>query len=133
MPHRMKGSEQELASIRSVIGGLVLAGTISLDCVAARLETSPRTLQRRLHARGLNFWSLVEQSRFKIASALLSETDLKIEQIAESLGYGTPSAFARAFTRWTGRSPNAFRKAGTGSATQRNNGAKWAEGTGDPA
>lgn len=63
-----------------------------------RLETSPRTLQRRLHRGGLKFWDLVEQSRFEIAGALLRETDLNAQEIAARPGCGTPSTFARAFT-----------------------------------
>ncbi|TYC78562.1 helix-turn-helix transcriptional regulator [Stappia sp. BW2] len=113
MPSRTKGSEQELARIRSVIAGLVLAGTISLEAAAERLATSPRTLQRRLSNHGMTFWELVEDNRFKITSALLRETDLKVQEIAARLGYCTPSTFARAFARWTGQSPNAYRKAQT--------------------
>lgn len=113
MPHRTKGSEQELTRIKSVIAGLALAGTISLNAAAKLLETSPRTLQRRLSNRGKNFSELVERSRFKISRALLRETDLTVQEIAARLGYGSPSAFARAFTRWTGQAPNAYRKAQT--------------------
>ncbi|MDN3720200.1 helix-turn-helix domain-containing protein [Roseibium salinum] len=116
MPRRTKDSEQELARISSVIAGLALTGTISLKSAANHLEVSPRTLQRRLNRFGINFWALVEQSRFRIAGALLRETDLQVREIAASLGYGTPSTFGRAFTKWAGRSPNAYRKAHTDGA-----------------
>ncbi|WP_394701518.1 helix-turn-helix transcriptional regulator [uncultured Roseibium sp.] len=111
MPRRTKDSVKELARIRSAIAGLVLAGTISLESAATHLATTPRTLQRRLSNHGINFWALVEHNRFEIASALLRETDLKVQEIAARLGYGTPSTFARAFTRWSGHSPNAYRTA----------------------
>lgn len=111
MAHHKKGSEAGVAKVRAVIAGLSLAGTISLESAAHQLETSPRTLQRRLSRRGLSFWELVEQSRFEIAGALLRETDLKVQEIAVRIGYRTPSAFARAFTRWAGRSPTEFRYA----------------------
>jgi AraC-like DNA-binding protein len=93
-----------------VIAGLALAGTVSLEEAAKRLETSPRTLQRRLNQRGICFLALVEESRFEIAGALLRRTDLKVHEIASSIGYSTPSAFTRAFTTWAGCSPSAFRK-----------------------
>ena len=108
---RKKGRDPGLARVRSVIAGLAMAGTISLESVARNLETSPRTLQRRLRQRGVGFWSLVEQCRFEISSALLRETDLKIEEIAATIGYGTPSAFSRAFSRWSGHSPSEHRRA----------------------
>ncbi len=59
----------------------------------------------------MSFRLLVEQSRFEIAGALLRETDLRVQEIATRFGYGTPSAFTRAFTRWAGRSPTEYRKA----------------------
>lgn len=41
--------------------------------------------------------------------ALLRKTDLKIQEIAATLGYSTLGGFARAFSRWGGRSPSEFR------------------------
>jgi AraC-like DNA-binding protein len=114
LAHHKKGSEAGVAKVRAVIAGLALAGTISLESAARQLDTSPRTLQRRLRQRGISFWILVEQSRFEIAGALLRETDLKVQEIAASIGYATPSAFARAFTRWAGRSPTEYRNARAG-------------------
>ncbi len=111
MIHRTKAIEQRLAQVRSVIAGLTLAGTISLEAAASRLGTSPRTLQRRLRKQGINFRAQVEQCRFEIAGALLRETDLRVQEIARRIGYSTPGAFARAFGNWAGCSPRAYRKA----------------------
>ncbi len=94
-----------------MIAGLALSGSVSLETAADRLGTSPRTLQRRLTESGLNFWALVEQSRFEIAAALLRDTDLKVQEIAVRLGYSSPGGFSRAFTRWAGCSPSVFRAA----------------------
>jgi AraC-like DNA-binding protein len=111
MAQRTKGSEPGPARVRAVIAGLALSGAISLEETSERLGTSPRTLQRRLNERGTSFWSIVEKCRFEIAGALLRETDLKVQEIARRIGYSTPSAFARAFTKWAGASPSAYRKA----------------------
>jgi AraC-like DNA-binding protein len=113
MTHRTKGPEPGLTRVRSVISGLALAGTISLEAAATRLGTSRRTLQRRLNRHGVSFWTLVEESRFEIAAALLRETDLKVQEIAARIGYSTPSGFARAFTKWAGLSPTQFRRVPT--------------------
>lgn len=107
-----------------MIAGLALAGAVSLGAAARQLETSPRTLQRRLNEHGVTFWALVEESRLKIAGALLRETDLKIQEIAASIGYSTPGGFARAFSGWAGRSPTAYRRAPNG---QRARGGEWRE------
>lgn len=109
MAHYQKASRAIVGKVRSVIDGLALNGTVTLAKTAQQLDTSPRTLQRRLNQQGICFWALVEQSRFKIAAALLRDTDLKVQKIAASIGYRTPSAFSRAFTRWAGRSPTEYR------------------------
>jgi AraC-like DNA-binding protein len=112
MTHRPKERDPGLARVRSVVAGLTLAGTISLEAVAGQLGTSPRTLQRRLNQHGISFWALLEHSRFEIAAALLCETNLQVQEIAARLGYSTPSGFARAFGKWSGVSPSAFRNIG---------------------
>lgn len=127
MTHRKNGPVPGITRVRSVIAGLALAGTISLDAAARNLGTSPRTLQRRLNEHGVSFWALVEDSRFEIAGALLRETDLKAQEIATRIGYRRPNAFSRAFARWAGCSPIAYRNAHAGDATECKNGARWAE------
>ena len=112
-----------------MIAGLALAGTVSLEAVAGQLGTSPRTLQRRLNRRGISFWALVEQSRFEIAGALLRDTDLQVQEIATRLGYSTPGGFSRAFTRWAGCAPRAFRTTSADPHHGAQIGAKWAETT----
>ena len=130
MTLRTKASKQGLSKFKSVIAGLALAGTVSLEAVAEHLGTSPRTLQRRLNQCGICFWTLVEQSRFEIAAALLRDTDLQIQEIATRLGYSTPGGFSRAFARWAGCSPSAFRTTCAASDHGKQIGAKWAEVTG---
>jgi len=122
-----KKSERIHSKIKSAIDGLALAGTVSLQTVAKYLGTSPRTMQRRLTDSGLNFRALVEQSRFEIAGALLRDTDLKVQEIATRLGYSAPGGFSRAFARWAGCSPSAFRAASADRYREAESGAKWAE------
>lgn len=109
MPRRKKGPAHRLAPVSSAISGLALAGEPSLEAVASHLNTSRRSLQRRLQRRGTTFRALVQQCRFEIAGALLRETNLKVQEIATRLGYSTPGAFGRAFARSAGCSPTAFR------------------------
>lgn len=129
MSRKTKNSEQEYSRVKSVIAKLALDGTVSLEAVAKHLGTSPRTLQRRLNRRGISFWALVDQSRFEIAGALLRDTELQAQEIATRLGYSTPGGFSRAFNRWAGCSPSAFRDAAAGPRHRTKNGAKWAEVT----
>ena len=111
MTARRQNRGPGLSRIRSVTGGLVLSGSVSLERVAGRLGTSPRTVQRRLREHGLCFRDIVEGSRLEIAGALLRETNLSIQEISCRLGYAAPNAFTRAFARWNGLTPRAYRRA----------------------
>jgi AraC-like DNA-binding protein len=82
----------------------------SLEWVAHRLAISPRTLQRRLAEQGVCWREEIESVRHERAMSLLAETDLPIQSIAVRLGYTDARALRRAFQRWTGRAPDAFRR-----------------------
>jgi len=54
--------------------------------------------------------ALVDEIRFAIACQLLSETDSGVSHVAGVLDYADPSAFTRAFRRWSGTTPAAWRQ-----------------------
>ncbi|MGH6874532.1 MAG: helix-turn-helix domain-containing protein, partial [Aestuariivirgaceae bacterium] len=49
--------------------------------------------------------------RRDLALSYMKQRQLPLSEIALLLGYSELSAFSRAFRRWTGRSPRAFRSA----------------------
>lgn len=79
--------------------------------VAAGQHISPRTLIRRLKREGTAFSTIRDDVRRTLARDLLMNSEFGIGEIAERLGYQDPSNFSRAFRRWWGQSPAAFRKA----------------------
>jgi AraC-like DNA-binding protein len=78
--------------------------------VAAAMGMSPRTLKRRLAAHGVSFSALLADARRDSALRLLSASALSVDAIAQRLGYSTAPNFIRAFRRWTGRTPSAYRR-----------------------
>lgn len=96
--------------IRSAMGDVARSGPLSITRVARHLGTSPRSLQRALSRHGLTYRELVASVRKEISLVLLLETTLSVRQIAERVGYRTPSAFSRAFMRWTGEAPHIVRR-----------------------
>ena len=87
----------------------------SLDTVAASLHLHPRTLRRRLAEEGTSFRALTNDVRAALATALLSQVGLTVEQVARRLGYAETAAFNHAFSRWFGLAPNEYRRRqGTG-------------------
>ena len=89
---------------------LLLQGECSQLQVAAELGISSRTLVRKLGIAGTSFQQLLEGVRYSASRTLLRETNLTFAEIAEALGYNEASSFTRAFQRWTGMSPSAWRK-----------------------
>lgn len=84
-------------------------GYPSLDAVAGRLHMSTRTLRRRLKEEGAQYSALLDQARWRDAVRLLANPELDVQRIAALLGYSEPANFTRAFRKWTGKSPTAWR------------------------
>ncbi len=80
----------------------------TIEAVARRLGVTPRTLQRRLEDEGTTFQALRESTRRDLAAHYLDQ-DLSIAEISFLLGFSEPSAFFRAFKRWTGITPQEAR------------------------
>jgi AraC-like DNA-binding protein len=88
-------------------------GIRSLEEVASALGVSARTLKRRLAAARVTYSELLEEERREMAFLLLRSPESSIDGVAERLGYSDASNFRRAFQRWTGVSPAAYRKGRT--------------------
>ncbi len=96
-------------SLRQFIAALLPQGYPDIALAAEAAGLSIRSLQRRLAASGLNYGAVVEQVRFKLAVQYLQDPTLKLTHIAAELGYTDAANFTRAFKRWTGLSPRAYR------------------------
>ena len=59
---------------------------------------------------GITIFDYLFEKRMDEAKKLLSDTDLHIYQIAEKLGYRSKAYFSSAFQKYTGVTPNAWRK-----------------------
>lgn len=95
--------------VRSYLG---IAGSVPPDQVAMAklLNTSERTLKRRLSEEGTSFRSLLLEARYAMAKELLEGKQLPVSEIAERLGFSDPSSFSQAFKRWHGCAPQSYRK-----------------------
>jgi AraC-like DNA-binding protein len=82
----------------------------TLDSAARALSVSSRTLQRDLQAASTSFTTEVQAARVRAASALLAETDEKIEVIARTVGCGTASQLSTLFRKLVGETPARYRE-----------------------
>jgi AraC-like DNA-binding protein len=77
--------------------------------VAEALSLSERSLQRSLAASGRSFSAIANDAAAATAIRLFEQHLLSIKQAAHEMGFSEPSSFHRAFKRWTGKTPGAFR------------------------
>jgi len=96
--------------VSDLIAADLRAGAPRLGRVAADLHMSTRTLRRRLRDEGTTGRRLVDELRCELAMGYLRRRGLGIGEVAFLLGFSDTSAFHKAFRRWTGRSPGAYRR-----------------------
>ncbi len=80
--------------------------------VAGALGMSPRSLRRALQAEGTRFSEVRDATLRSVAEQALGDAARSIGEVAWLLGYSEPSAFHRAFRRWTGATPEVYRQVG---------------------
>jgi len=102
------------ARVRQEITVQLGRGRPSIARVSRHLYMSPRSLQRRLHDEGMTWERLLESLRQESAEQLLRKPNLSVAEVACLLGYADSGAFIRAFRRWRGVPPRAFRAAAGG-------------------
>jgi AraC-like DNA-binding protein len=94
---------------RRALRTLMLNGATSGTYVADSLAMHRRTLSRRLAAEGTTFQHLFDEVRLGVARELLRESHLTSSAIGYALGFADEATFFRAFRRWTGTTPGAWR------------------------
>ena len=102
------GNTDELMDrVRHAVVELLDKGQVGLKPTASRLRRSARTLQRELQQRGTSHQAILEEIRCQRALQLLEEPQINVTEVSYRLGFSEPSAFFRAFRRWTGTTPAA--------------------------
>jgi AraC-like DNA-binding protein len=97
------------AQVRKDLMTSMDGGDPSVGAVARRLGMSGRSLQRRLSEEGHRFDALLDDVREEFAKRYLARGTVSASEVAYLVGFQSPTAFFRAFKRWTGQTPLAFR------------------------
>ncbi len=110
--------EQEMEQIKAPpallgqVRRVMLAGSggfPGVEEVASEMHMSSRTLKRKLQQLGTSYQKLLDELREGRAVEYLAQSGRSVDGIALALGYSDASNFARAFRRWTGKSPSDYR------------------------
>lgn len=113
---RKEETEDEVIEAVLEYVGENAAGEICLQEIAKKLSFSPQYLSMRFkEVTGTTFMEYVQRYRVGCACRLLVETDKKITEVAESVGYGDVKFFNQIFKRYMESTPGSFRRKGRGA------------------
>lgn len=99
-----------IAALKTIISQYILEKDLSIDTIAELAGCTTRTLQRKLKEYQISYTDLLNEARMQYACSNLKFSGTKITEIAQQLGYNDTAHFTRAFKRWTGMTPSAYRK-----------------------
>lgn len=95
--------------VKSALLELLPSGQVSIDMVAKSLAMSKRTLQRKLSADKVTYQNILNETRKELAQYYLTESTTSFMEIAFLLGFQEATSFYRAFSSWTGKTPEQYR------------------------
>jgi AraC-like DNA-binding protein len=92
----------------------VLSESALAERVATAMHMSRRTVSRKLEQEGTSFFAVADTVRRETALAYVLDRRLEMTEVAFLLGFSHVESFYRAFKRWTGATPVAYRRANVG-------------------
>jgi AraC-like DNA-binding protein len=105
----LEGAGTLRGRIEGALIPILHTGDTGMDVVARTVGMSRSTLYRRLRAEGVRYDDLLDELRHRMARHYLDGRKVTLAEAAYLTGFSDPSAFSRAFKRWTGRRPGARR------------------------
>ena len=108
--HLAAQGRDPIRRLRWLLSQIQASPGLTIEDAAGMLHLSVRTLQRRLTGQGLDFRSLLGESRCASAARLLRNSEASVTMIAGAVGYTNVCAFSRAFSQRHGRSPRSYRQ-----------------------
>lgn len=103
-------SNRIASDVEKLIKDALPSGIPGIIQVSEHMGMSNRTLTRRLSENGITFRDLIRKTQEEVSKNLLKNSTRSVAEIAFETGFSEQSAFNRAFRRWTGQSPVAFRR-----------------------
>ncbi|MGD1326402.1 AraC family transcriptional regulator [Pandoraea pnomenusa] len=107
---KYKNTKGMVARVRRRLKAMPTDSWPAFDALAGEFHTTASTLRRRLEEEGQSYQSIKDQLRRDLAIHALCHTSKPMMEIALSLGFADPSAFFRAFRKWTGARPGDYRR-----------------------
>ena len=105
----LENSKSLRGRVENLLMPMLHKGDIGIDAIANKLGMGRQTLFRKLKAEGVTFEKVLDELRRRLALEYLRGKKVSVNEVAYLVGFSDPAAFSRAFKRWTGTSPRAWR------------------------
>jgi AraC-like DNA-binding protein len=109
----LERSKTSRGRVEGLLMPILHTGDASIEAIAGKLGVSRQTLFRKLKAEGVTYEKVLDELRHKLALHYLAGKKVSVNETAYLVGFSEPSAFTRAFKRWTGASPRTMRASTT--------------------
>lgn len=96
--------------VERLLLAILHTGEVGIETIARKMATSRQTLYRSLKAEGVTFEQVLDELRHRMALHYLAGKRVSVNETAYLVGFSDPSAFSRAFKRWTGTRPRTARE-----------------------
>jgi AraC-like DNA-binding protein len=106
----LENSKSTCGRVESLLMPVLHTGELSMDSIAEKMALSRQTLFRKLKEEGATFEKVLDDLRHKMALSYLGGKKVSVNETAYLVGFSDPTAFSRAFKRWTGNSPRTMRE-----------------------
>jgi AraC-like DNA-binding protein len=103
---KLETSKSMRSRVETLLTRLLPSREVGVDSIASKLGLSRQTLFRKLKAEGVTFEHVLDELRFSLADDYLNVRKRSVKETAYLLGFSDPTAFSRAFKRWTGHTPS---------------------------
>lgn len=114
MVDELQAARTAAGEVERAILPILHTGRASAEAVAAQLGLSTQSLYRALRGEGTSFEEVLTGLRHRFAKGYLGKGKASHKEIAFLLGFSDVSSFSRAFKRWEGRPPGAYKNAALG-------------------
>ncbi len=110
--HQIEAQRRDDVVLDHVTRVLLSGGRCTAECIAELFGIHRRTMHRILARQATTFEQVLDGVRRDIAMRALAQPDVRLARLSKALGYRCPSAFTRAFRRWTAQSPSEWQTPG---------------------
>jgi AraC-like DNA-binding protein len=106
---QLESSKSTRTRVERLLMTHLAGGDVTMETIASELGVSRQTLFRQLKTESVTFEHVLDELRHKLALEYLNGGKMSVSQTSHLTGFSDPAAFSRAFKRWTGSSPRAYR------------------------